>query len=266
MTKNLIFAGILFFFPQKMDLKPYYKRVEQVLSELGLDPEDCRGETEGQWEISYGMATVMLDVYEVKGYAYFQCIAPILKLPENPDKNLFIELLEYNHTFVGVAFTKFKGWIFIKSAREFDDLSNNEMINIIKRVSLYADQMIKPLQEKYVYGKNAANKQSTPADVLEFLNNAVKNNNCEELEQLCDSDNEPDETIGKLCNCSELSDEERKEILQKFADMQTAENGSYFSHDGKEYAQITVIFDGKEKDLFFVKNGDKWFLYQITGK
>lgn len=136
-----------------IDLQPYYDVVESSISDLGVDPVDCRGENPGQWNLRKGETTVWVDLWyiERENRPYFQVMSPIFKIPADVDtKNrLFEELLSINDTLYGVAFTTYKEWIYIKVIREADGMDKVEAQAMLLRVGNYADHNRQELATKY---------------------------------------------------------------------------------------------------------------------
>jgi hypothetical protein len=136
-----------------IDLQPYYDVVESSITDLGVDPVDCRGENPGQWNLRKGETTVWIDLWyiERENRPYFQVMSPIFKIPTDADtKNrLFEELLSINDTLYGVAFTTYKEWIYIKVIREADGMDKGEAQAMLLRVGNYADHNRTELAAKY---------------------------------------------------------------------------------------------------------------------
>ena len=137
-----------------MDLTPYYQMVEECIKELGVDPNLCKGENEGQWDMKKGSANIWIDVFkkEKDFYGYFQCMAPISKIPADNTLEFYQEVLEKNHSLYGVGMTKFKDWIYIKIIRELEGLDQKEMMASLKRVGGYADDYDDYFKNKYFGG------------------------------------------------------------------------------------------------------------------
>ncbi len=135
-----------------MDLQPYYKLVEEVIQELGVDPANTRGENPGQWDLYKGSAPVMIDIFEHDGYGYFQCLAPISLIPEDRKIEFYEEILETGHKLFGVGFTKFKDKIYLKALRETDNLDKSEIKATMLRVGNYADEYDDYFKNKYFGG------------------------------------------------------------------------------------------------------------------
>jgi len=133
------------------DLKHYYDMVESSIKELGIDPAACRGEQPGQWSLKKGSASVWIDVWHIEseGRGYFQVLSPVMQIPTTNLEAFYQELLELNYTLYGVAFVKFKDWVYVKLIRETDGLEQKEAVATINRVGWYADEYDDKLKVKY---------------------------------------------------------------------------------------------------------------------
>ncbi len=136
-----------------MNLQPYYQMVEKCISAFGIDPVSCRGEQEGQWNLTRGSASVWVDVWNIDTeqgpLGYFQCMAPVIELPATNVDKFCQELLEINHTLYGVAFTINENWAYIKIIREVEGLEDSEVSATMNRVGFYADDYDDKLKAKY---------------------------------------------------------------------------------------------------------------------
>ena len=134
-----------------MDLTPYFQMVENCIKELGVDPNTCKGEKDGQWNLKKGSANVWIDIFkkEKDYYGYFQCMAPVVKIPETNTVAFYQDVLEINHKLYGVGMTKFKDWIYIKTIRELEGLDQEEVMASIKRIGGYADDYDDYFKKKY---------------------------------------------------------------------------------------------------------------------
>jgi hypothetical protein len=134
-----------------MDLTSYYQLVENAIKSLGVDPEMCRGDNPGQWNLASGSANVWIDVFQREGEneGYFQCMGPVCEVPQNNREAFFQEVLEINHGLYGAAMTKYEGNIFMKSIRELTGLDESEIISTMNRIGSYGDQYDDYLKDKY---------------------------------------------------------------------------------------------------------------------
>ena len=136
-----------------MDLTAFYDIVEKSISELGVNPVDCRGENAGQWNLKKGDTTVWVDLWyiEKEDRPYFQTMAPIFAVPSDSEtKNRVLEeLLTINDSLFGVAFSIFNDFVYLKVVREASGMDTNEATAMILRIGNYAELHRKELSEKY---------------------------------------------------------------------------------------------------------------------
>ena len=129
--------------------------IESTIKSFGVDPNTCKGEQAGQYDLKRGSASVWLDVWTIDGQNdtknyYVQVIAPILDLSTVQNQlGLFQELLELNHQLYGVGFSVYKTWVYLRVIREADGLDSNELSAMLNRVGTYADDYDDQLKQKY---------------------------------------------------------------------------------------------------------------------
>ena len=133
------------------NLQHYYEIIENCIRSLSVDPAQCRGEKPGQWDLKKGSANVWIDIWRPEGTAegYFQAMAPVVKIPPTNHELFFREILEISHQLYGVAMTLYEDWIYVKTVRELQDLSQNEAMAMLNRIGHYADEFDDVLQRKY---------------------------------------------------------------------------------------------------------------------
>jgi hypothetical protein len=134
-----------------MDIKEYYTLVENSIKALGVDPNVCKGEKEGQYNLKKGGASVWIDIFDsqINSRPYFQVMSPMLQIPQSNTEAFFQDLLEINYELYSVAMVKFKDWIYLKFVRECEGLSQIEVDTAIDRVGFYSDDFYKKLSFKY---------------------------------------------------------------------------------------------------------------------
>jgi hypothetical protein len=135
-------------------IENYYQMIENCITTLGADPQLCRGEKPGQWDLKKGSAKVWIDVWQQEGesYGYFQAMAPVVEIPKFNREAFFKEILEINHKLYGVGMTIFENWVYIKTVRELDNFSESEAMAMLNRVGNYADDYDDVLLKKYHAG------------------------------------------------------------------------------------------------------------------
>lgn len=137
-------------------IQHYYAMVDQVLTDLKINPADARGEAPGQWNLRHGSAAVWVDVFQSKDKdgnliqsGYLQVLAPVCDVPVNNQHIFTKELLEINHSLYGVGFTIYKDKAYIKAIRELQGLDSSEVRATLDRVGIYANDYDDKLKEKY---------------------------------------------------------------------------------------------------------------------
>ena len=134
------------------NLRPYYDLVDSSLIKMGIDPATCRvAGKPAQWDLKRGSASVWIDILwdEKAGAAYFQCMAPVIKVPTSAREVFYEEVLTLGHNLYGCGFTLFQGYIYVKTLREVDGLDANEISATLTRIGYYADTYDDYLRDRY---------------------------------------------------------------------------------------------------------------------
>ncbi|UKN00784.1 YbjN domain-containing protein [Paracrocinitomix mangrovi] len=133
------------------NIQNYYDMIESCLRTLGVDPSTCRGNQAGSWALFKGSAKVYIDCWHIEnqGRAYFQVMAPIMKIPEQNRETFYYDLLSFNDKLFSCAFALYNDWAWIKMIREVDGLDESEALAIIQRVGSYADDYDDILKQHY---------------------------------------------------------------------------------------------------------------------
>lgn len=138
------------------ELVPYYQLVNNVITELGVDPSICFSpDKPGQWELKRGSATIWIDMFidaNNQNKGYFQMMAPICEVPATRREEFLDEVLTIGHNLYGCGFTKYDKWIYVKLIREVDDLSQMEIRATFDRIGYYGDFYDDYFKNKYYGG------------------------------------------------------------------------------------------------------------------
>jgi hypothetical protein len=135
-----------------LNLEPFFRIVEESIRELNVDPNGCRTEKVGQWDLKKGSASIWVDVFLSKqneDYGYLQVMAPIIKVPDTRREEFYRELLEVNYGLYGVGFNVYNDWVYLKGIRELADLSKEEATALLNRIGSYADDYDDYFKNKY---------------------------------------------------------------------------------------------------------------------
>jgi hypothetical protein len=134
------------------DLRPYYAMLEECIVSLGVDPSITRTNEEGHWALTKGSATVWVFLQRLpqnNNEPYFWVISPVATIPQFNKEKFYEELLETNHSLYGAAFSKFDRWIYVKTIREVEGITKEDMMKMLHSVGTYADMYDDVLFSKY---------------------------------------------------------------------------------------------------------------------
>lgn len=148
-----------------MDLKPYFVKVEDAIQTLGIDPEACRCETEGQWIVQRGDIEIYVDIWQPLDHhqweyfrdeepaAVFQVVAPVCYLPSTLEGKMRFqeEILHINHHMFYGSFTinDEEQMAAIGFKRLVEGINRVEIIEPIESIGYYAENLSQFLTEKY---------------------------------------------------------------------------------------------------------------------
>jgi hypothetical protein len=121
------------------DLQQYYIIVEEGIRAAGVEPELCRSETEGQWNLKRHESDVWVDVWPVEqeGRTYFQVMTPLVEIPEENHEEFYRELLDLNYQMVGASLVTYKNGVYVKFTGEVDFLTADLVAVVMNRVGYY---------------------------------------------------------------------------------------------------------------------------------
>ena len=134
-----------------IDFQPYYRMVEECIRRLGVNPDNCRGDRTGQYNLSKGSASVWIDFFENDGRGYYQVVSPVMAIPDSNRDALYHDLLQINDALYGVAFSVYGDWVWLKAIREVDNMDADEAMAILLRIGNYADHYDDYLRQRYEF-------------------------------------------------------------------------------------------------------------------
>jgi hypothetical protein len=137
------------------DLQKYYQVVEEGIRLAGVDPELCRSQTEGQWNLKRAESDIWIDVWPVEqeGNTYFQVMTPLVSIPEENTEAFYRELLDLNYQMVGACFVTFKQGVYVKITREVEHLTPEQVMLCLSRVGHYGQIFEEGFKKKFPVGK-----------------------------------------------------------------------------------------------------------------
>ena len=134
----------LFANQREINLTSTVALVEQALSEFGHDPATSRITAPGAthaWRIVTGSAVTRVTVVHHSEFPHLRVSAVVMTLDAKVDRTaLFAHLLELNAHLCGAAFATDGDQVLLLSERSTLDLDQSEVLDILKRVTTYADE------------------------------------------------------------------------------------------------------------------------------
>lgn len=117
--------------------------VEAALSELGHPANDSRLEdraTLHNWQIRKGSSVSRVSLIHRAEFTHIRVSSVVMTLDAKVDRNaLYAHLLELNATLCGAAFATEGDRILLVTERSTLDLDRSEVLELIRRVTTYAD-------------------------------------------------------------------------------------------------------------------------------
>ena len=118
----------------------YYQLIEEAITALGLNPEDTRGQQEGQWNLKKGRFDIMVDVWEQEKQFLFQIVSPLCSLPEENKEGFLLHLLQRNYGMSSLAYAIMDDSVFLKFTTEAENLTKDVLMMLLNKTAFYAEQ------------------------------------------------------------------------------------------------------------------------------
>ena len=121
-------------------ISTYYHLIDESIMALGLNPEDTRGQQEGQWNLKKGRFDIMVDVWEQEKQFLFQIVCPLCSLPEENKEGFLLHLLQRNYGMSSLAYAIMDDSVFLKFTTEADALTKEVLMMLFNKTAFYAEQ------------------------------------------------------------------------------------------------------------------------------
>ncbi|HRG02351.1 MAG: YbjN domain-containing protein [Bacteroidia bacterium] len=118
----------------------YYKMVDDAIADLGLNPEETRGQQEGQWNLKKGRFDIMVDVWEQEQQYIFQVVAPLCGMPDENREAFMQHLLEKNYGLSSLAYAILNDTVFLKYTTEARSMIKEHIVAVLTKIAFYAEQ------------------------------------------------------------------------------------------------------------------------------
>ena len=129
-----------------MNVQYLYDIIEKGIAELGIEPENARGEKEGQWDFNRGSASIAVGVSVSDRFpkGYFYCtsvLMSVLDVLPSKKEEFYYELLKLNSTLVNMQLSINEDWVLLLSNRSAEGLDIVEVAITINELSYFADEL-----------------------------------------------------------------------------------------------------------------------------
>jgi hypothetical protein len=138
---------------REINLASTITMIEDVLVELGHFVNDCRADAPGairSWRVRKGSATVRISLLERPDFTHLRIASAVMHIDAAvPRVALYTHLLEKNAELTGAAFALRADTVLLQSERSTLDLDRSEVLDLITRVTKYADELDDTLVERF---------------------------------------------------------------------------------------------------------------------
>lgn len=117
----------------------YYKLVDSAIAELGLNPDEVKGEQPGQWNLKKGKFDIMLDVWEQDNQFLFQIVSPLCSLPDENREAFLTYILQKNYGMSSLAYAIMEDSVFLKHTTEANLLTKELILVLLNKTAFYAE-------------------------------------------------------------------------------------------------------------------------------
>lgn len=145
-------AQALFANQREANLTSTIALVEEALGELGHDAVGARSDEAGlpAWKIQKGSAVARVSLLSRTEFTHLRVSSTVMTLDDKVDRNaLHAHLLALNGVLCGAAFATEGDRVLMLAERSTLDLDRNEVRELIKRVTTYADDHDDELVAKF---------------------------------------------------------------------------------------------------------------------
>jgi hypothetical protein len=118
----------------------FYKLVDEAIADLGLSPDETKGEQPGQWNLKKGKFDIMVDVWEQEKQFLFQVVSPLCTLPDENKEGFMLHILQKNYGLSSLAYAIMDNSVFLKHTTEMGSLTKENIVMLLTKTAFYAEQ------------------------------------------------------------------------------------------------------------------------------
>jgi hypothetical protein len=141
------------------NLEPYYEIINQVISKLGLKPDECYNAEGKYWSLCKGSADVFVTLFVLGEGAdaewYVEFSSPVMKIPSENLLPFYRRLLEENAKWVATRFSVREDTVWLDTTRELSGMDYDECYRSLTRIGEAADALDDDLKTEFAGGGEA---------------------------------------------------------------------------------------------------------------
>lgn len=134
-------------------MENYRDLIEDILSDLGIDPQENLEEAQEKqrysWCVRRGSANIFVELFSENQESYFMVDCPMLRLPPSNLEAFYRRLLELNDKLVEAALVVRGSEIHLVGIRPLRGLDAEEASGMLDRISAWADSLDNSLAEEF---------------------------------------------------------------------------------------------------------------------
>ncbi len=134
-------------------LEPYCEIIKKVVTELGLNADECYNAEGRYWSLCKGSADVFISLFTIgdgdQAEWYVEFSSPVMKLPSENLLAFYRRLLEENARWVGTRFSLRGDTVWLDVTRELEGMDDNECRRSLTRIGDVADDLDDVLKKEF---------------------------------------------------------------------------------------------------------------------
>jgi len=131
------------------DIQPYVNIINEVITELGVNPDEVHDKAKNTWSLYKGSAQVIIELFKIENNWYVDVRSPVCAIPTVNVLPFYRKLLELNHWNIGIKFSVDQDWTWLSVNRELEGMNKEEMTANLNRVGNMADEWDDKLREEF---------------------------------------------------------------------------------------------------------------------
>jgi hypothetical protein len=131
------------------DIQLYVNIINDVITELGVNPDGVYDKAKNTWSLYKGSAQVIIEFFTIETTWYIDFRSPVCQIPTTNVLPFYRKLLELNHWNIGIKFSVDQDQAWLSINRELAGIDKAEAAANLNRVGNMADEWDDKLREEF---------------------------------------------------------------------------------------------------------------------